>query len=124
MAWDDFSAFKRLSQWPTSFEMAQISRGSVNSSVLAVSFSPNSLLTFFWFVCFFFVCLFHYEVIKRHHENTVQGGNAYSLDLCILRPGLREAYPTMAVAGVVGLFLGLPLQKKEKLLAAWWPFEL
>lgn len=69
----------------------------------------NSLLTFFWFVCF----LLHCEVIKLCRRNVAQGGNAFSLAPCIA-PELREAFTLWQLAGVMGFFLGSPLQKQSK----------
>lgn len=108
MAWDDFSPFKRLSQWPASLEMAQIG-GSVNSSLLAVSISPT--LSSHFLVCLFF--LFHYEVIKLHRQD-VRGGNAFSLDLCLTLLELCKAFQTMGISRHGGV-LGLPCQKKKKM---------
>lgn len=93
MAWDDFSAFKRLSQWPVSLAMAQIGGQWILSSwqYLFLQVSPH----IFWFVCFLslwghktalsrcFVgrkCLYFGPVY--HYASAMQGLSDFGISRC------------------------------------------
>lgn len=104
----DSASGQLLLRWPRLGVGEFLTPGSIYFSKL----SPHIFL-----VCLFF--LFHYEVIKLHHPNAVQGGNAFFSGPVGHPASAERGCQTMGISRCCGVLSGSPpaphlLQKKKR----------